>query len=1023
MSQASTAAHRTGFVLFCFALPACLPITEPELGRLEQSLGLGMFPKTPESNEAVLIYDFRFDDGRSIDYLADDIATARALQGLVNRVHPRIYVIASEHEAQWVSQIGRATTTISSSSAGEPLLERMFSDQKGAMRGRFLIYDVPSNHSDDWSFPLALTAAAIEDGLPVTEAIFDRLKSIINPGVDPVTFRTASFSSRTQAYEWAAQTLLPRTGVDAVFLLRQGTFRLYDYAVATRGFVFHLDWTNPDERALARKILSDPRYASSAPTPLLGYYFDSQTINDPNCTTCKGDSFSVLAAESGLYGMGADFFGNASFWSQFPRSTPTQQRRAFSVRAVPGRIYTSLFLSDGDNFQHNQNFMRAWLGDGSTGLNAGISVNPGLIDLAPPILDFAHANIGPDLELIAGPNGLGYSFPSLNPDIFGATYRRWITDNGEYMKASELLSAQLWRDGVASGVLYGGMLPYSDGSIAINYLRRQPSLAGVLLGDRRSPDGSLAGQVHVYGDRVAADSIAVTADAPQFLAAMNELHNNGRSGYFALQIRQQSGPSQFRATLDSLNSQGSRVVPLTPHDWFKSVQAEYLSMNHSLSETRDSYVLHGFKTAAGGHALPEEAMYLVHDLNMSAIDDDHRYADMHYSWSYDVAVPRSARRIRIRADVRGDCKITVTNTMGVSDIHTFHKGTDRGWVDFQVSSMLLPSSRLRVKFEDATPSTGLGPSLWEFELSLGYPEAAEVTTASEWTASPNAWSYQGEMSCWCGIDVDHLYVDRDAWMTFSIPVQPLRRNTIEFDVAGQFLLQVSPVSPLRLGCAEAGSGPAQWTTVAGAVFPDRETVSVDVTDLAASSSGTLYLRFRDLRPADGHGASVWRIKTIASDLLSVAYFDHRAFRFAPGVSSPEERALLAPAACNSGYTNGHILEGAIVADGHRFADGFGVFTYRLQFPQSSTQAFVSLEVGGEYEISVAPETTLEPECPSAFSVLASATGVTPRNRLSLDLSDALIASGARKAVYLRFGDRTTTNGNGPSLSGLRAFAN
>lgn len=985
---------------------------EQGVARVQQPLGSSIFPKMPASTGSVLVYDFTLLDGGNIDYLADDVATARALQGLVNRdAGPRVYIVASPQEAQWLAQIGSTPTVTREPPDGGTLLAQMFSVHKDAMQGRYLVYDLPPTAFADWSFPLALTQAGIEDGLPVTQGVYDRLRRVKDAGQEE-SFVTSRFASRLAAYGWAKQNQLPSAGTQAVFLLRQGTLRLYDYAVATRGFVFHLDWTDSQERDLATQILA--RDGGSSAIPLLGYYFDADGGT-------RGDTFAPMAAHSGLYGVAADFFGNASFWSKFPRAAGQPQRLGYAVLPRPGVVYASLFVSDGDNFQHNQNFIREWIGNpAAADLNAGVSINPGLIDFAPPLFSWSVADAGPSQELIGGPNGLGYSHPSIvagAPET--ATYNRWLVDNASYMDTAGLVSAQLWKH---EAVLW------ADGGETQEYLRRQPLITGVLNGDVDSAAGYQFNRpTHVYGTQVAANAlgISVKADAGrEFRTNMGQVLGQVQSdggpagGFFATQVIQQQDYERapipvavdFAGDVVLLNQQnGGRMVPIAPRDWFASVRERYFAADQTTLDA--GILLFSFTTAS-----PAEGPFLLQ--NNSAVGPaGDRYADVTWSWTYELDIPDTAQSLTLALNLSGAHKITLSNVYGDTEVIESSTVSSRRWFYIPVPFV---TSKLRVKFEDPTPNDGNGPSVSGLELRAD-PDSLVSSTRTDGGTAP---LLVGGQSSGYGFDGDHIYADGFGYFTFGMPISNNRLNVAEIALRGQFVLE---------GATSSG-GP--YIVLASAhLGATAETIRVDLAPLASSNgtypSSTVYLRFSDARPgssgSDGNGPSVWSIRILAQDFRYAAFFDRSVFSPYPvGQSGPEEQALMRPeGVCNISATNGTVQSGIVVGgDAHRFADTNYAFTYRLYFPGTRSFGYASFDVGGEYVVSAAVPT--DGGCPAASSwtILEQADGGTsggsPRHRTSVDLSQFVTST--NREVYLRFTDGTPDGGNGASVSSLRAFS-
>jgi hypothetical protein len=858
-------------------------------------------------------------------------------------------------------------------------IEQMYDAHRNVITGPAYLYDQPSDQTKDWSFCLALTAAGINAGLPVNQATLNKLLQRPNPpsAVQDYTTWSATIGSpqnRLDAYDWAKTALLPYAGSEAVFLLRQGTWRLYDYATATRGFVFHLNWHNQPERELAKEILSDPKYVRSTATPLLGYYFDADGGSD-------GDGFSPMAAESGLYGFGADFFGNASFWSGLPRAvTRPVQPPGFVVVPSGNNLYTSVFVSDGDNFQHNQNFVGDWLGvHQAADLNAGVSINPGLLDFAPSLYQWASDNLTPSQELIGGPNGLGYSYPSLgsNPP-FSTTYQRWYADNREYFQEASIRSAQLWKDKVT--------LP-STSLETIDFLRQNLNVDGVLNGD----DAQQFPVAHVYGRQVAANTIRSTTwpisgscsdPVPSFRACLSGTLSLGTGGFAAIQVAQQGSPANFASDVASLNAQHSnRLIPLAPRDWFASVADRHLR-----PPDNGELTLVSFATASGGQSLRGETPHLCQTCqNVTAIDNDHRYADLDWTWTYRINLPDTARKLRLELEIAGEYIVTITPSSGApSQIEPSNGTESRHTRVIELGPGVLPSPSIDIKFQDKTDKTGSGPSLWSLRLVAPAPAPSVPGTYVSSLSSGDGQTGQGANA--------HRYVDLGAYMTFQVSVDGNRLNFAEIDIQNQFVVEGAATS----------SGP--FKRLASAHMPVRHKVRVDLGPIQLQPGATqAFLRFRDAWPSDGNGASVYSVSTFTEDWRQAA--------FTGPSGQPEETALLAPAgACNVS---------SIDVD-HRFADQAAAFTYRLTFPAANS-GYVLLDIAGDYVVSVAPEVPGFTCDSQAWTEVERPGDFAERHKTAVDVSSAL-AQSPSKTVFLRFHDRSPYSGNGPSVWSVRALS-
>ena len=186
--------------------------------------------------------------------------------------------------------------------------------------------------------------ASVENALPVSESMKNALVAEFGWKKEIVDIRN-KWSSATDAYNWALKELMPKMNKTVIFSLglrsdwRNMSWRLYDYAVATRSFVFWLDNHDEVEKELIKKILNTPGYPRNS--FVMGYGKFGDDLND----AINPEGFGFLVG---------DIFPNASFYSSFPTKGFTQ-REGVDFKAKNNKIYVALHWSDGDNIQFNHN--------------------------------------------------------------------------------------------------------------------------------------------------------------------------------------------------------------------------------------------------------------------------------------------------------------------------------------------------------------------------------------------------------------------------------------------------------------------------------------------------------------------------------------------------------------------------------------------------------------------------------------------------------------------------------------------
>ena len=353
-------------------------------------------------------------DAASIDGLpADQQLMFTSLQGVVNRVRPRIYLAQPGDE-------GTFTWLTNGLGVDYTLLDspwQLLTTYRDAVRGT-VVYDpaVPD------SFNVATTLAGLRDALAVSPQLAQQLAQApyALPVIEDLRGR---FTSRLDAYTWQYEHLWPEaTHRMLVALDPQAHFGfLRDYAVANQAMVFWLDSNVAGERALFERILGDV-----APyTPYLGWF--AQDV--------AGEfSGTQLCSEHSVYVLAADWFSNMTVWSGTRASTSAPP--APPTPALENKIYVTFTMSEGDNLQYNQRRMRLMWGDpgrGSVPINW--TTSPLLVDAAPAMLHYYQSTATSNDLFMAGPSGAGYINPTPWPD---PTFPTFTSQTATYMKAAGL---------------------------------------------------------------------------------------------------------------------------------------------------------------------------------------------------------------------------------------------------------------------------------------------------------------------------------------------------------------------------------------------------------------------------------------------------------------------------------------------------------------------------------------------------------------------------------------------------------
>ncbi|MGO8946067.1 MAG: GxGYxYP domain-containing protein [Ktedonobacterales bacterium] len=331
----------------------------------------------------------------------DEKLLATALQGLINRTYPRLYLLHGQQDDKdiWLQEFGRPYLT-HEGVAG--LLDRHPDVVKG-----LIIYDPAMPDSIN----VAVTLAGLEQGLPASPALAGQLSEHLHQLPVLVDLR-GQFSSRLQAYTWQFATLWPRCAHDILVGISPTRGEpptpygglLQDYAVSHRAMVFWLDPNQPEERTLFEAILQDVAPCS----PYLGWF--------PRDVAGEFSGTELTSAHS-VYVLAADHSSNLTTFSERRPAPSSISSTHTSSPRLENKIYVTFTLSEGDNLQYMQHRMRyLWDDPGRGQVPINWSINPLALDLAPTLLNFYLRTRTPEDCLIAGPSGAGYCYPSAWPE-------------------------------------------------------------------------------------------------------------------------------------------------------------------------------------------------------------------------------------------------------------------------------------------------------------------------------------------------------------------------------------------------------------------------------------------------------------------------------------------------------------------------------------------------------------------------------------------------------------------------------
>ncbi|HQK95424.1 MAG TPA: GxGYxYP family putative glycoside hydrolase [Armatimonadota bacterium] len=364
--------------------------------------------------------------------------TVEALQGLVNRTGPRLFL--GTPDDPWLDIYAERNGIVYETETDLAALFRRFG---GEARG-LVVYDPEV----DGGRYVAATIAGAEGLLPVAPEFLSEASPIGALGLPTVRDLRGQFADSVAAYDWAIAEVFPECNrhlglaVDAtcegIVTGLCGPLAGLDWSVQNRGVVFNLGVCpepmpsygdtkvggSPEQAACYRRILA----ALEAPAQINGY-------GEPEDYWCK------LISEYGHYSFHYGY--NWSFHSKVPETRPLKQRVSYTPENVTpetDRYAVCFMTSEGDTMKGPLPFfMGSWFDTerGKVPVNWGI--NPLMADLFPAMLSYYYDTATEQDCFFAGCSGAGYAYPDYMPNL-----EQFASVTGEMCRKADISCVDLW---------------------------------------------------------------------------------------------------------------------------------------------------------------------------------------------------------------------------------------------------------------------------------------------------------------------------------------------------------------------------------------------------------------------------------------------------------------------------------------------------------------------------------------------------------------------------------------------------
>jgi hypothetical protein len=395
---------------------------------------VGMKSKPPAKRLSV----FRLED---LPYnVRDLVLTLHCLQGLVNRVQPRLYLIQDRYDELWLQWLQERGDI---SEVHYLDIAELFDQFQGVASCMFVTDPaVPA------SVNVATMLAGVHDGLVVTPEMASMFR--LPKGAYPDSFkvgadlRTMHWKKDIEAYRWAFEHLGDQLSKRAVAILDPDTTAIRDYFVE---FKVPILWiSNPNEQTSPHQSFAEERdfvreiFMRWPPNiPCMGWPLDKLGVGEWEGVRLASEcaKFEVCSGNDGY----SPTVGNLSVHSG---TTATLRQRPAPPAPLLQRdkIYYAFTRSDGDGLNFQRHYYRKLFDDPQHGnVPVGWQMGASAVDFNPSILDYYYKHAKPGDCFTNALTGVGYIHEDSYADNYPPAERERIW--AEYLAISTAYRARL----------------------------------------------------------------------------------------------------------------------------------------------------------------------------------------------------------------------------------------------------------------------------------------------------------------------------------------------------------------------------------------------------------------------------------------------------------------------------------------------------------------------------------------------------------------------------------------------------
>lgn len=342
-------------------------------------------------------------DLRSMDFLNDyRHLVLTSLQGLINRELPRIYIIYTDMDEDWLKTLEKYTSIRIQYVSPDDALEKFGNYVKG-----YIVYDPDLPDTVN----MATTMAGLYNCIVVHPKDIQWAEKY---GFEEFSDIRGKFKNRYETYQWAYENLWPKCDHRLLVPMCPGPpieprimqVAVRDYVVALRLFVHYLDPNDPMERDLFIKLLRE----MPTNTAVLGWHGEDEQLT-VHLVTCYNKFVVVMAHHYGPLS-----FANPTVWSGITISPEPKFKLPPIRNKLLGskRIYITFYVTDGDNLQFDYSLKSFWNDPNRGKIPIAWTISPFLVDVAPFMAWYYSSTATENDTFVSGPSGAGYFYPCSN---------------------------------------------------------------------------------------------------------------------------------------------------------------------------------------------------------------------------------------------------------------------------------------------------------------------------------------------------------------------------------------------------------------------------------------------------------------------------------------------------------------------------------------------------------------------------------------------------------------------------------